>query len=246
MEISIEYPESNRKFLIKVVGVTADNPNGVNRQALLNKQKSGEEVILKREPDNQYDKWAIAVFSVNGEQFGYLPKNDERLASELDGGCRIKAKIHRIIGGPTFFERILKKSGKSYGCVLEIEKGDPDWKIVSPLLDEDRETNKLLKHTRELKRKSLIEENYKTVIQRIIEFDSKGLQAKAWRRTRIPVKEFSQFLEKEGMIEEALGLIDWYSSYDDYFGVSASDLKSIESRKEKLLKKMKTPHNPKN
>ena len=97
MEISIEYPESNRKFLIKVVGVTADNPNEVNRQALLRKRKSGEEVILKREPANQYDKWAIAVFSVNGEQLGYLPKNDERLASELDGGYRISPNASSIL-----------------------------------------------------------------------------------------------------------------------------------------------------
>lgn len=239
MEFRIEGPKSERKFLIKVVGVTANNANGKNRQNILKKRKSGENVILKREHKNQYDKWAIAVHDVNGEQIGYLPKNDTRLASELDGGCKIKAKIHKIIGGPTFFEKLFSKEGKSYGCVLEIEKGDPDWKIVSPLLNEDGETRKLLKHTKGLKRKSLIEENYRTIIQRVIEFDKKGLQAKAWRRTRIPVKEFSEILEKEGKTDDALELINWYLSYDDYFGISPSHVKDIERRKERLLKNKK-------
>lgn len=45
-------------------------PGAVQRVRAL---RCGDEVTLVREPDNAYDKNAVAVFSVKGERLGYIP-----------------------------------------------------------------------------------------------------------------------------------------------------------------------------
>lgn len=239
MEASLKVPDSFYRQEIKIVGVTKSNPDGRNRQDILRKCKAGESVFLKREPENSYDKWAIAVFKKNGEQLGYLPGGDRYTASLIDMGYNMDVKILRIIGGRTFFERLLGQEGKNYGCVLNVVKGEPNWGILRPLVDENSEIDSLEKNTRKLKRKSLKESNYKEIIERIIKLDGKGLHARACRTARIPVKDYSQFLEEEGRLEESLGLIDWYLSYDDYYGSLSAHLKDIEARKKRISKKLK-------
>ena len=58
-----------------VVGVTHDG-----RQEVVERLWPGEEVILRREPNNLYDRNAIMVLRSNGEQVGYIERG---LASTL-------------------------------------------------------------------------------------------------------------------------------------------------------------------
>ena len=51
----------SRTFRTKVVGVTFQNPDDTNRQEIISKCKVGEYVLLKRDYDNSYDQYAIAV-----------------------------------------------------------------------------------------------------------------------------------------------------------------------------------------
>lgn len=75
-------------------------PNAGNIIARL---RPGAALVLKREPNNQYDKNAIAVyfnFSGNLTQLGHLSRGlAELLAPKLDQGTTVKVTKAPIIGG---------------------------------------------------------------------------------------------------------------------------------------------------
>ena len=52
----------------------------------------GNEIVLQREPTNQYDPNAIAVWNAERTlQAGYIPRDEaKRLAKKLDGGERFR------------------------------------------------------------------------------------------------------------------------------------------------------------
>jgi single-stranded-DNA-specific exonuclease len=65
-ETSHEY-RSGSHICTRVVGVTF---NG--RQTVIARLFAGEEILLKREPTNQYDRNAIRVERNDGQQIGYI------------------------------------------------------------------------------------------------------------------------------------------------------------------------------
>jgi len=85
-----------REITTKVVGVTFDG-----RQAVVAKLTMHEEIILRREPTNPYDRNAIRVERLNGEQIGYI---NRYLAAELaehfdvDGGSA-RGNVTALTGG---------------------------------------------------------------------------------------------------------------------------------------------------
>jgi single-stranded-DNA-specific exonuclease len=73
-EASHEYRPGSR-ICTRVAGVTFDG-----RQAIIARLTIGEEILLKREPNNPYDPNAIRVERQIGQQIGYLNRH---LASTL-------------------------------------------------------------------------------------------------------------------------------------------------------------------
>ncbi|MCK4782870.1 MAG: transposase [Desulfobacteraceae bacterium] len=63
-------PKGPRINDTKVVGVKFEN-----RQEIIAKLQKGEHIFLRREPGNHYDKNAIRVERLNGEQIGYLSRH---------------------------------------------------------------------------------------------------------------------------------------------------------------------------
>ena len=52
-----------------------------------------ENLQLKREPDNTYDKYAIAIYRAS-KKVGYIPKDNARiLSSLLDNGVILRAEV---------------------------------------------------------------------------------------------------------------------------------------------------------
>jgi hypothetical protein len=92
--------EKSREFFSKLAGVT-HKYDGVDPQRLLQRCKSGQELKLVRDPDNQYDKNAIKVCLLTGEQLGWIDKDvaARDLAKEIDRGDRIKVVISDVTGG---------------------------------------------------------------------------------------------------------------------------------------------------
>lgn len=58
--------------------------NHTKKEAFVASLKPGKPVLLVREPRNQYDPCAIAVY-IDGEKVGYIPRNQNRvIASFID------------------------------------------------------------------------------------------------------------------------------------------------------------------
>lgn len=56
--------------------------------------KPGRQLKLVREPDNQYDRWAIKVCTLDGAMLGYLPSwKNQSAARLLDAGKNITAFV---------------------------------------------------------------------------------------------------------------------------------------------------------
>lgn len=55
--------------------------------------EENEELRLKREPENKYDKYAIAVYN-SEKKIGYIPRRNNKVFARLmDGGKSILAKV---------------------------------------------------------------------------------------------------------------------------------------------------------
>lgn len=96
-----------RDFHTKVVGVTFNNDDGTSRQAIIERCKPGEDIIIKPVPTKEYPD-AIGVFNKRGEQLGHL---GAELASEIKtkwGYNPMSITISSLTGG----------GDKVYGCNL--------------------------------------------------------------------------------------------------------------------------------
>ncbi len=80
-------------MLTKITGVTFSNEDGTNRAQIIANLDEDDEIILERDPQNQYDSNAIKV-CVNKDgkiqQIGFIEKN---LASKLSPKMRRGAKF---------------------------------------------------------------------------------------------------------------------------------------------------------
>jgi len=61
---------------VNVAGVSHSNGDGTSRQQIISRCSAGEALILRHEADNPFDRNAIAVLRQNGEQLGYLSRED--------------------------------------------------------------------------------------------------------------------------------------------------------------------------
>jgi hypothetical protein len=69
-------------FIVHLHGVTFSNPDGSSRQDVIAQCRPGQKLVLRAEPENTYDRHAVAVMDSNERQLGYLP-SDAR-----DSSCR--------------------------------------------------------------------------------------------------------------------------------------------------------------
>ena len=242
MEISVEFQSHKQSFRTRIAGVTKRNSDGTDRQALIRKLRRGEELKLVREPHNPYDKYAVAVLRSSGEQLGYVPAGDRRLANHIDTGGLITAKVVGITGGPGILGLFLASFRKSYGCVIEISKGDINWKEAGPYMDKSREIENLIKTTHDLESQDPMKAIclYRKAVGQIMALDKAGSLAAAWRRARYPINRLSLLLEKNGDIEGAYEEILRYEQFNDAYGLTSADQKSVTARKQRLLKKLNT------
>lgn len=97
-----------KDIYLKVVGVTFDNPNGTSRQEAISKVRLDSKIWLRREPENEYDPNAIAVFTEIIElsdrsygslevQLGFLSGEDaQNMAVLMDSGIQFEAVVEQI------------------------------------------------------------------------------------------------------------------------------------------------------
>ena len=57
----------------------------------------GDKIRLRREPKNEYDKYAIELFTVNNEKIGYIPRTNNKIFARLmDGGQMLSAEVRAV------------------------------------------------------------------------------------------------------------------------------------------------------
>ena len=70
------------------------NPQSEEGGRLLESLQPGTELVLRREPDNPYDRWAIAVETKNHEKLGFVTRyKNETIARMMDYGHRFEARV---------------------------------------------------------------------------------------------------------------------------------------------------------
>ena len=92
-------------FFTKLVGVTFTNEDGSNRQDILREifDNFDPDVKIflkaKRETDNPYDPKAVAIFTEDDRQLGYLSRKvNETVAPWLDEGWGLLVEIVSVNG----------------------------------------------------------------------------------------------------------------------------------------------------
>jgi hypothetical protein len=84
----------------KVHGVSHENDNGSDRQDNIEMCAVGDIVSLIREPANEFDRNAIAVYAPGVGQIGFVSSAlSEDLAPAMDRGTFILAEISDVTGG---------------------------------------------------------------------------------------------------------------------------------------------------
>lgn len=113
------------KYNSKLVGVTFEG-----RQAVISLLKGDEQLSCRREPENEYDKNAVAVDVLTGGEWlpiGYIAKDkNQEIASSMDAGIVPKITLATITGG----------DGKSFGINFEIEYAKAPEKKEEPVASE--------------------------------------------------------------------------------------------------------------
>lgn len=100
----------DRSFTTRLAGVTKNTQDGTPIQELLPTIRRGSELKFRREPDNPYDKNAIAVYSRN-HRIGYIKADvAKKLAPMLDSGVKVKMVLDHLVGGGRL----------TYGCVVRV------------------------------------------------------------------------------------------------------------------------------
>lgn len=94
--LNIKKPFSQSIFLMNtyVAGVT--HVRGIKK--LAKALKKHEEILLVREPENEFDDLAILVKNKAGKKLGYIPRQkNEVIARLMDAGKCIEARVCRVI-----------------------------------------------------------------------------------------------------------------------------------------------------
>ena len=69
----------------------------IEDQSVFDGIKTGDKLILQREPDNNFDENAILVLNGESRKLGYIPEKDNTVFARLmDAGKYLTAKIENI------------------------------------------------------------------------------------------------------------------------------------------------------
>ncbi len=83
-------------------------------QKALNELAAGDELLLYREPENEKDKWAIAVYRTEEDKIGYITRfKNETIARLMDAGKKFVAEVADAESDPEIQE-IMDRENKRY------------------------------------------------------------------------------------------------------------------------------------
>jgi len=186
-------------------------------------------LITERKSDNiNY----VGVADKSGKHLGSINPSDVRyyyLGFDIDCGAEVSAKIGQIS----------TKNGKLQ-CIIEISKGNVDWKEYDKLLAKNNEAKEIIFQATTLE-KSNIEEAiflYRKAIGMLKEIDQNF--GNNLRYQRFPINRLSLVLEKQKRYKECLEEIEAYEKLTDKIGLYKGEKEKLEKRKVKIMKIIKS------
>ncbi len=93
-----ERPEKELVLWTAIAGIQfhVDLDSRAGRK-LLRSLTPGTELVLRREPENAYDPWAVAVDTADGRMLGYITRfKNETLARMMDHGHHFEARVEHM------------------------------------------------------------------------------------------------------------------------------------------------------
>lgn len=101
-EFEFTETDKNGKSLLKIYDINVTgvmhNQDGVDPQTIIPQLYEGEQIILEADPENIYDKNAVKVKTVHGQQIGWLPQGDNLqidIANRLNSGQTVYARVKK-------------------------------------------------------------------------------------------------------------------------------------------------------
>jgi len=83
------------EFYTKAVGVTFNNS-----QRVIARLKVGEQLRFVREPDNPYDRFAVRIETMSGENVGHISRNQsEQISTNMLRGVNYRVYVSAVTGG---------------------------------------------------------------------------------------------------------------------------------------------------
>jgi hypothetical protein len=233
-------------YEFKIAGINYDNPDGSKRKEIIKKCSIGESVDLKRDYDNEHDKYAIAVFRKTGEQLGFIPREDfyfgypisnRSIAEHIDLGDDVNAKIIKIVN---------VNNSELSTAILEIV-------IISkqPFRAKERRAKEILANAKKYEKINPLEaiQLYKEVMALLHEVDTnleelnnnckeRNFPHHLERRTPYPINALSSLLESTDNYEDCIAEIEKYEQLNDPVGIQERYLEGLKKRKSKLASKI--------
>ncbi|MGV8134352.1 MAG: HIRAN domain-containing protein [Mangrovibacterium sp.] len=72
-----------------------------------NQLREGDQLSLKREPQNRYDRNAVEVY-LKSKKLGYLPRKENKIiARMMDQGINIKGRLMKINFGSAPYQKVM-------------------------------------------------------------------------------------------------------------------------------------------
>ena len=71
--------------------------NHIEDESVFEELEKGTTLILKREADNKFDKYAVLVLNEKNEKLGYIPRQNNKVYARLmDAGKVLKGKVLEV------------------------------------------------------------------------------------------------------------------------------------------------------
>lgn len=114
----------DKQFYSRLVGVSFPNPDGTKRTTHIRKCRVCDDLLLVPQPENQFDRYAIAVTRGTGEQIGFL---DRRCAGEVSRSLASGRVWWAFFAHANHHP---PESRKVVGCVIYLaRRGEPEVKV---------------------------------------------------------------------------------------------------------------------
>ena len=208
---------------------TSDGLNNLTTQLeeinedLISQCKVGDALNLIRERKSGNINY-VGVADKSGKHLGSINPSDVRnyyLGFDIDYGAEVSAKIKQISA----------KNGK-LECIIEISKGNVDWKKYEKLRAKDDEAKEIIFHAKTLERSNIEEAIflYRKAIGMLKEIDQNF--GNNLRYQRFPINRLSLVLEKQKRYKECLEEIEAYETLTDKIGLYSGERKIGKTKSE--------------